>query len=50
MRSLLVGVGATDPLTSVTIVVVFVGVAAAASWLRARRGARLDPMVALREE
>jgi putative ABC transport system permease protein len=50
MRSLLVGVGATDPLTFVTIVVVFVGVAAAASWLPARRAARLDPMVALREE
>jgi predicted permease len=50
MSSMLVGVGATDPVTFVAIIVVFVGVAAAASWLPARRAAKLDPMVALREE
>ena len=50
MRSMLVGVSATDPLTFVGITVLFVAVAALACWIPARRAARLDPLVALREE
>jgi putative ABC transport system permease protein len=50
MRSLLVGIAATDPLTFAAIVVLFVVVAAVASWLPAYRAARLDPVAALREE
>jgi putative ABC transport system permease protein len=50
MRSLLVGVGATDPLTFVSIVALFVAIAALASWLPAWRASRLDPVVALRNE
>ena len=50
MASLLVGVKPTDPPTFGAIAVLFLGVAAAASWLPARRAARLDPAVALREE
>jgi len=50
LRSLLVGVGATDPLTFASIVVLFVAIAAVASWLPAYRAARLDPIVALRDE
>jgi putative ABC transport system permease protein len=49
MASLLVGVAPTDPLTFVAIAALFLGVAAVASWLPARRAAGLDPMVALRE-
>jgi len=50
MTSMLVGVSATDPLTFGTIGLVFVAIAAVACWLPARRAARLDPTVALREE
>ena len=50
MASLLVGVKPTDPLTFAGIAVLFVAVAALASWMPARRAARLDPAVALREE
>lgn len=50
MRSLLVGVGPADPATYVAMIALFVVIAAGASWIPARRAARLDPSVALREE
>ena len=50
MRSLLYGVGASDPLTFGGVVVLFTLVAAAASWLPARRAVRMSPLTALRWE
>ena len=50
MRSMLVGVGPTDPATFATIALLFIVVAAFACWLPARRAARLNPLTALREE
>jgi ABC-type antimicrobial peptide transport system permease subunit len=49
MVSMLVGVKATDPLTFVTMAVLFFLIAAISSWLPAQRAARLDPTAALRE-
>ena len=49
MASMLVGIKATDPLTFVTMVVLFFLIAAISSWLPARRAASLDPTAALRE-
>ena len=50
MKTMLVGVRPTDPLTFVAIAVLFMAVAAVSSWIPARRAAGLDPNVALREE
>jgi putative ABC transport system permease protein len=50
MRTLLIGVTPTDPITFGSIAVFFVLVAALACWIPARRAAGLDPNVALREE
>jgi putative ABC transport system permease protein len=50
MASLLVGVKATDPITFVAMVVVFLAIATAASWLPAWRAAGLDPTKALLEQ
>ena len=50
IASLLVGVSRTDPLTFAAMVLVFLAVAALASWLPALRAAALDPSSALREE
>jgi putative ABC transport system permease protein len=50
MTSMLVGIKATDPLTFLVIAILFLMIAAIASWIPARRAARLDPMVALRDE
>jgi putative ABC transport system permease protein len=50
MRSMLVGVSPTDPATYAIIAMLFVGIAALACWIPARRAARLSPVVALRIE
>src|SRR5262249_35883421 len=50
IRSMLVSVTPTDPVTFASITVLFLSIAVIASWLPARRAARLDPTVALREE
>ena len=50
LSSLLVGVGAGDPATFLTIGALLAVVAALASWIPARRAARVDPVVALRTE
>jgi len=50
LRSMLVGVSATDTSTFVIITILFFIVAALASWIPARRAAGLDPSIALRVE
>ena len=50
MKSLLFGVSPMDPATFAAIPVVLVGCAVVASYLPARRAARVDPMEALRSE
>jgi putative ABC transport system permease protein len=49
MRSMLIGVTPTDPVTFAVIAVLFLAIAAAACWIPARRAAGMDPAVALRE-
>jgi len=48
MSGMLFGVGARDPLTLILPAVVLAVVALGASWIPARRAARVHPMVALR--
>ena len=50
IRSFLFEVSATDPITLGAVTALLLGLAAAASYLPARKASRLDPMVALRDE
>jgi hypothetical protein len=50
LNSLLFGVGPSDPLTFIAIVLIVSMVAFLAAWLPARRAARVDPIQALRME
>jgi ABC-type antimicrobial peptide transport system permease subunit len=50
LNSLLYGVGAWDPTTFASIILLVSVVAFLAAWLPARRAARVDPVIALRAE
>jgi ABC-type antimicrobial peptide transport system permease subunit len=50
MRSLLFGVSERDPATFLGVAVLLGVVALIASWIPARRAARVDPLIAMRVE
>jgi ABC-type antimicrobial peptide transport system permease subunit len=49
-RTLLFGVSPTDGVTFAAVALLFTGVAIIASWLPARRAARVDPVIAMRAD
>jgi putative ABC transport system permease protein len=50
MRSLLFGVSERDPVTFIAVAVLLGAVALVASWIPARRAAKVDPLVAMRAD
>jgi hypothetical protein len=50
MQNLLVGVSPTDPVTFISIAVLFMGISFLASFIPAQRATRVDPVVSLRWE
>jgi ABC-type antimicrobial peptide transport system permease subunit len=50
MTTMLVGVKPADPLTFLAMVLFFLAIATASSWIPANRAAGIDPNKALREE
>lgn len=50
MSSMLVGIKATDPITFVTMAILFFVIAAASSWMPAWRASSVDPNAALTEQ
>jgi putative ABC transport system permease protein len=50
MRSQLYGVSAADPITFIVVPLVLASVALLATYIPARRAAKVDPMTALRQE
>ena len=50
LRGMLFGVTTTDPWTYGAMIAVLGAAALVASWLPARRAARVDPMVAIRSD
>jgi ABC-type antimicrobial peptide transport system permease subunit len=50
LQSLLFHVGAGDPLVLCVVITLLLAVALLAAWIPARRAARLDPLIALRDQ
>ena len=50
LKSILYGVSAIDPITFTVVALLLTLVALLACWLPAHRAARVDPMIALRNE